>query len=281
MLHTSRNYVDDAGPFLKWAGGKGGLIRQYSAHFPPRERFGRYYEPFLGSAAVFFYLQPTNACLADVNEKLVELYRVVQNNVEALIEALKVHRNEKDYYYRIRAQEPTRLTSIQRAARLIFLNKTCFNGLYRENRKGQFNVPFGRYENPTICDAERLRASSRALQGVELRVADFEEVVADASPGDLIYFDPPYAPLSTTSNFTSYNKHGFGFDDQKRLAETFQQLTARGCLVMLSNSSAPVIYELYGGLGYNLIEIAARRSINSRADGRGAIKELLITNFSR
>ena len=241
---------------------------------------GRYFEPFTGSAAVFFHLQPADACLADVNQNLVEVYQVVQQDVEGLIQSLKVHYNERDYFYQIRAQDPAELSAVERAARLIFLNRTCYNGLYRENSKGQFNVPFGRYDNPTICDEARLRRASQALQGVELVAGDFEQVVTPAGPGDFIYFDPPYVPLSATSNFTSYSRTGFDIDDQRRLAGVIGQLTQRGCFVMLSNSSTALVYELYEQPVFRLVPIQARRSINSKAEGRGPVKELLILNYA-
>ena len=271
--------VEGARPFLKWAGGKRRLLAQYAEHFPLPSNIGRYYEPFIGSAAVFFYLQPADAWLADVNRNLVEVYQVVQQNVEALIQCLKKHVNERDYYYRVRNQDPAQLNAAQRAARLIFLNRTCYNGLYRENQKGQFNVPFGRYDNPTICDEGRLRLASRALRGVELTVGDFEDVVDPAGTGDFVYFDPPYVPLSDTSSFTAYNRYGFDLGDQRRLAEVIGRLTRRGCRVMLSNSSAPLVYELYDRPEYRLVPIQARRSINSKAQGRGPVKELLILNY--
>lgn len=279
MTTRSRNYVVDVAPFLKWAGGKSRLLRQYQPYFPTPERMGHYYEPFIGSAAVFFHLQPRPACLSDANRKLVDVYAIVQQEVEALIEALQAHRNEHDYYYKVRAQDPAGLSPVERAARLIFLNRTCYNGLYRENKKGEFNVPFGRYSNPTICNAGRLRSASRALQGVELTVGDFEAVTGRAGAGDFIYFDPPYAPLSATSNFTSYSRDGFGLEDQRRLAETFHLLTARGCNIMLSNSESALVYELYGRRGYRLIPISARRNINSKGDRRGPVTELLILNY--
>jgi DNA adenine methylase len=272
-------YVDNARPFLKWAGGKRQLLKQYAPYLLKREAVQRYFEPFAGSAAVYFHLQPANACLADVNEKLVEIYRVVQNNVEGLIEILGRFRNEEAEYYQVRSQNPAELSGVERAARLIYLNKTCYNGLYRENKKGAFNVPFGRYKNPTICDPARLRTSSAALQGVKLQVDDFAEVVSPAGPGDFVYFDPPYAPLNTTSNFTSYNYRGFDADDQQRLSTTFDLLASEGCHVMLSNSRTPLILELYEGKGYRIVEIQARRFINSKADGRGPVTELLILNY--
>jgi DNA adenine methylase len=278
MCSAPTAYVENAQPFLKWAGGKSRLIRQYAPYLPQRDEVRRYFEPFIGSAALFFHLQPACAILADVNEKLVEVYRVVQQEVVALILALHGHQNTADYYYGVRALDPLQLTPVERAARLIYLNRTCYNGLFRENRSGQFNVPFGRYMNPTICDEGRLRTASRALQGACLSVADFAAVVEDAGPGDFVYFDPPYDPLSRTSSFTHYNGPGFTADDQIRLAETFFELDRRGCRVLLSNASTPLIHQLYGGRGYRFVPVQARRNINSKANGRGSVTELLIGN---
>jgi DNA adenine methylase len=219
--------------------------------------------------------------LFDTNPALIEVYEVVRDEVERLIEALQQHQNEKTHYYAVRAQDPARLSAAERAARFIYLNRTGYNGLYRVNRRGQYNVPFGRHKNPVICDRENLRAVSRALQTTRLAVADFEAATEQAGPDDLIYFDPPYAPLSATANFTSYTRSGFFAADQTRLAQRFHQLHERGCFLMLSNSSAPLIYELYQGRGYRLTEIQARRAINSAAHKRGPVTELLITNFPR
>lgn len=271
--------IADARPFLKWAGGKTRLLKQYEPYFPPRTEVRRYYEPFIGSAAVFFHLQPRPAVLADCNARLVEVYQAVQTDVMAVIAALNVHHNDADYYYEIRAQDPATLSLPERAARLIFLNKTCYNGLYRENSRGHFNVPFGRYKNPKICDERRLRLAAMALQGVALQVGDFAAMVETAAAGDFVYLDPPYAPLSATSSFTSYHQDGFGTADQQRLAQTMADLTARGVRAMLSNSSAPLIDELYPEGLYVRIDIAARRNINSKATGRGPVKERLILNY--
>lgn len=239
----------------------------------------RYFEPFIGSAALFFHLQPLRARLSDYNWKLVETYQIVRDHPDDLIAALQPHRNEKKYYYRIRSQNPKNLSPVERAARLIYMNKTCYNGLYRENQKGQFNVPFGRYKRPKICDEDRLHAASRALQGVELCDADFSEAIRDAGEGDFVYFDPPYVPLNATSSFTSYSRYGFNDEDHHRLAQIFHELTARGCRVMLSNSSAPLVRDLYTGHGYVIKEVQARRNINSKAHKRGPVTELLIMNY--
>ncbi len=278
MAHPSA-YVNSARPFLKWAGGKQRLLPQYAPIFPPREKIKRYFEPFIGSGAVFFHYQFPQAHLSDRNEKLIEVYKMVRDQTEQVIAALQGHRNEADYYYAMRAQEPAGLSSVERAARLIYLNKTCYNGLYRENSKGAFNVPFGRYHNPKICDEPRLRAAAAALRGVDLRAVDFAKAVETAVPHDFVYFDPPYVPLSQTSNFTSYNGAGFDYDDQVRLAETVHRLTAVGVRVAVSNSSADLVYDLYNQPAYRLIEIQARRNINSQADKRGPVKELLIVNY--
>jgi DNA adenine methylase len=278
MLDYSTTYVEGAVPFLKWAGGKGQLLKQYKEFLPLRKQIRRYFEPFIGSAAVFFYLQPSNALLADSNKILIETYRVIQNDVDNLIRVLGNHKNDETYFYQVRALNPNQMSVVERAARFIYLNKTCYNGLYRENKKGEFNVPFGRYANPTICDPERLRTASRALQGVELSIADFEEATAGCDIGDFIYFDPPYIPITATSSFTSYNRDGFTVNDHVRLAETFHRLASKGCSVMLSNSSAPLVYDLYSGRGYTITEIEARRSINSNPNRRGPITELFISN---
>ncbi len=279
MSDETHSYVNGTSPILKWAGGKQRLLRQYAPHFPEKSAVHRYFEPFIGGGAVFFHLQYPNSTLSDRNEKLIELYRMVQRDVEGVIDALKPHRNEADYYYQVRSQDPATLTAVERAARIIFLNKTCYNGLYRENQKGIFNVPFGRYSNPKICDERKLRAASHALQGVDLVTGDFDELAKIAEAGDFYYLDPPYAPLNGTSNFTTYSKSGFDEDDQRRLADMVHSLTDKGCFVMLSNSSAELVYDLYQGHGYRFIPIKARRMINSKGDRRGHVKELLILNF--
>ena len=279
MITDPPKAKNDARPFLKWAGGKSQLLKQYAPYFPDRGQIHHYYEPFLGSAAVFFRLHPENAFLSDVNRNLVEVYEIVQKNVEQLIGVLGEYTNSEQEFYRIRSLVPSELSRIERAARLIYLNKTCYNGLYRENKRGEFNVPFGRYKNPKICDSSRLRMASTALKGVNLRTADFTKAVASAGQGDFVYLDPPYAPVNRTSSFTSYNHLGFDEIDQRRLASTFDELSSRGCRVMQSNSNTPLVHELYGGKGYRLVEISARRFINSKGDGRGPVTELLVLNY--
>ena len=275
-----------ARPFLKWAGGKTQLLRHLLAEAP--QRIATYYEPFVGGGALFFALQEEGrfdrAVLSDSNEELINAYIQVRDHVDDLIAALEVHqrkyrarRGERrpGYYYAIRDKRPT--CSIGSAARMVFLNKTCFNGLYRVNAKGEFNVPHGRYENPTICDGDGLRAASAALQGAELRVADFDDAVGSAGPGDFAYFDPPYVPVSETAHFTAYTASEFGVDEQARLAATAEAVRARGACALLSNSGHPDVARLYEGGGFHLATVEAARAINSNPDARGAVREYLIS----
>jgi len=267
-------------PFIKWVGGKTQLLRELARRIP--NDVNRYYEPFLGGGALFFYLQPKAAVLTDINADLITLYTVIRDDVEALIDDMGQHVYEKDYYYRLRSADRTvdyqTWTAVQRASRLIYLNKTCYNGLYRVNSKGQFNVPFGRYTNPTILDAGNLRACHRALQGIEIKQADFRNVKAVAQPGDFVYFDPPYAPLSATANFTGYTKDGFDGDMQYALRDLCRELDRKGVRFMMSNSSAPLVLDLYAEFSPDLVY--ATRLINSKAGRRGKIPEVLVTNGS-
>jgi DNA adenine methylase len=274
-MSTGVQQIVSPRPFLKWAGGKGKLIQQYIPYFP--KKFKTYYEPFLGGAAVFFYLNPPSAALTDINAELVNAYRCVRDNVEELILNLEVHqlRHCRDYYYEVR-QCPG-VTNIEKAARLIYLNKTCFNGLYRENSKGVFNVPIGKYKNPKICNPALLRSVSAALQNAQINVRPFEDILEHASScDDFVYFDPPYHPLSPTSNFTAYSRYSFTQDDQIRLKYVFAELAERGVKVMLSNSDCPFIRELYSD--FNINSIIAPRLINSDARKRGKITEVVITS---
>jgi len=262
-------------PFLKWAGGKGQLLGQYGPLFP--RRFGRYHEPFVGGGAVFFHLLPPRATLSDANAELVDCFVAVRDDVNAVIRTLGRHRYEKDYYYAVRAQDPAKLEPAARAARTIFLNRTGFNGLYRVNSKGGFNVPFGRYANPTICDAPNLRACARVLRRATILQAPFASILERARRDDFVYFDPPYQPLSKTAYFTAYGAGGFREDDQRELARVYAALDRRGVLVMLSNSDTPLTRELYRG--FRVVEVQATRAINSKAARRGAITELVALNY--
>jgi DNA adenine methylase len=262
-------------PFLKWVGGKGQLLEQFRDLLPAP--FGRYFEPFLGGGAVFFSLAPPTAVLSDVNGELIDCYRAIRDSVEDVIEALGAHRYEKEHYYAVRSLDPMALALPERAARTIFLNRTGYNGLYRVNKRGLFNVPFGRYSNPRICHSENLRACSRALAGVETVCGGFADAVASATRGDFVYFDPPYVPVSTTANFTSYAAGQFGSADQERLADVFARLAHRGVLVMLSNSDTPAVRDLYRG--FRIERVAAARSVNSNPEGRGKVAEVVVRSF--
>ena len=265
-------------PFLKWAGGKGRLIEQYHAFFP--KKIGRYHEPFLGGGAVFFHLSARcrQSVLADLNEELVNVYCCVRDDVETLIDLLQVHQDRHchDYYYSMRAQGALR-SPTRRAARLVYLNKTCFNGLYRENSKGLFNVPIGRYKNPKICAPELLRSASAALQVADISERPFDAVTEHAtSDRDFVYFDPPYHPLSDTSNFTGYSRYQFGEQQQRELKTVIEALSDRNVKVLASNSDCPFIRDLYQG--FKVETISAARSINSKASKRGKITEVLLIN---
>jgi DNA adenine methylase len=275
-----------AKPFLKWAGGKQQLLEQYNQYFPPK--IERYFEPFLGGGAVYFYLWNKKAItgeafLFDNNKELVNVYQVVKRNVDELIELLAIHqaKHNKDYYYKIRDldRKQKNLSNIEIAARTIYLNKTCFNGLYRVNSKGQFNVPMGSYKNPTILNPDVLRAASEALSDAVIVHRDFQSIIEIAGPKDFVYFDPPYDPVSKTSNFTSYTAGNFGDEDQRNLASIYKELSKKKCLCMLSNSYTPFIVELYKNPNFRIEPVLANRAINSKADGRGPIKEVLILNY--
>ncbi len=270
-------------PFLKWAGGKRQLLPELIARVIQAGTFARYHEPFVGGAALYFELAGRDqlgyrpAHLSDVNSRLIEIYRSVQCEPDAVIAALRDHKRQhsEEHYYATRAQVPNSETD--RAARIIYLNRTCFNGLYRENSRGEFNVPMGRYVNPLICDEDNLRAASRALAKAKLHCRGFQEAAKDVKEGDFVYFDPPYDPLSATSVFTSYHQDNFGVEDQRQLAETFKVLHQRGAKLLLSNSDTPLIRSLYAD--FTIEEVQATRNLNSRADRRGKITELLVRNY--
>ena len=273
-----------AKPFLKWAGGKQRLLGQFEAFFPAV--FSRYLEPFVGGAAVFFHLAnagrlPRQVLLVDHNEELINTYRAVRDRLSELMDILAVHqeRHGPDYYYHVRSldRQGAGLGDVERAARTIYLNRTCYNGLYRVNSRGHFNVPLGSYKNPTILDRETLLAASRSLRNVKLEVRDFRTLVELGQRGDYLYFDPPYHPLSKTASFTGYTAGNFREGDQRDLAEVFARLSEKGCLCMLSNSYTPLILELYRG--FRVETVAASRAINSDGNGRGTVQEVVVLNY--
>jgi DNA adenine methylase len=266
-----------ARPFIKWAGGKRRLLEQYSPFLPSISQFNHYFEPFLGGGAVFFHLRTPKALLADLNADLINCYRMVRDNPEELIDALSKHKTSEQYFYKIRELVPETLSPLDRASRFIYLNKTCYNGLYRVNKQGQFNVPYGRYKKPLICDTEVIKAASQALKNIQLTVSSFEKTVEKAQKRDFIYLDPPYVPLSPTASFTSYTSTNFTEQDQLRLSLLVRELDKKGCLVMLSNSDTKLVRDLYQGL--SIITVQCPRSINSNPFARGTVTELLIKNY--
>jgi DNA adenine methylase len=260
-------------PFLKWAGGKSKLVPEILQRFP--SIFRRYHEPFLGGGAVFFALGPRLATLSDLNAELVHTYTSIRDDVDAVIDALGDHEANEEHYYAVRALAPSTLGPVEVAARTIFLNRTCYNGLYRVNSKGRFNVPFGRYANPRIINPENLHAVSEALQGVDIRHQSVFDVGDRVRPGDVVYFDPPYDPVSPTASFTAY-AGTFGRQEQIRLCELFTELAHRGVHVVLSNSDTPFIRALYRA--FQVDTVHCRRAINSRADRRGPVTEVLVSS---
>jgi DNA adenine methylase len=265
-----------AAPFLKWAGGKSQLLADILSRLPLQIE-GTYFEPFIGGGAVFFELARQKriryARLSDRNAELVTTYKAIRDGVEGVIKALAAHKNDEAHYYEVRAVDPATLTPAQCAARTIFLNRVGYNGLYRVNSRGLFNVPFGRYRNPKICDPDALRRVSQSLQIADIVVADFEESCARAVAGDVVYLDPPYVPVSKTASFTSYSGR-FDEKEHQRLAETFARLVDAGAFVLLSNSDTELSRSLYAG--FKIDTVNATRAINSRADRRGVVREVLV-----
>jgi len=260
-------------PVLKWAGGKRQLIPQLVARMP--DSYGTYLEPFFGGGALFFHLQPNCSVISDANTELINLYKAIVSNLEALIPELQQHKNDSEYYYGLRAQDVTRLTSVQAAARTLFLNRTCFNGLYRVNKKGQFNVPFGNYNNPTICDEKALFMAATLLKKSTIIGADYRHVMNQyAKPNDFVFLDPPYHPVSQYSDFKRYTKEQFGEQDQIDLANEVEKLHDNGCHVILTNSNSELILDLYKN--YKLDVVDSKRNINSKANRRMG-KDVIVT----
>lgn len=274
-------------PYLKWAGGKRQLLPEIKRQMPACIRADTYYEPFVGAGALLFDVQPPKAVINDLNTQLILTYRVIREQVDELIEILKKHQenNSKEYFYRIRSLDRDeeafqRLSDVEKAARLIFLNKTCYNGLYRVNSQGLFNVPYGRYRRPAICEEPVLRADSTYLTQAEITIrnGDFADAVRDADAHSFVYFDPPYHSPNRT-NFTGYQAEGFGEREQTRLRDVFAALTDCGAKCLLSNSDTPWIRGLYADPRFVLLPVQAKRAINSNSAGRGSVGELLIKNW--
>jgi len=286
LAQEYQQIVVEPKPFVKWAGGKRQLLAELEKNFP--KQFGTYFEPFLGGGAVLFDLlakKPNIKCsVSDLNSDLVLAYVTIRDKLGRLIESLEnhsknYHKDSTNYYYEVRKQEPK--SQIEKVSRLLFLNKTCFNGLYRVNSKGKFNVPLGRYTNPNIVNRENLITASKFLQSEKIKIScrDFESILKDAKKGDFVYFDPPYQPVSDTANFTSYTHRDFTEDDLQRLADLANQLNSKGAHVLLSNSNTKIVKKIFSSKKWKVKEIAVNRAINSNSQKRTGHKEVLIKNY--
>ena len=286
MAQEYQQIVVEPKPFVKWAGGKRQLLVELEKSFP--KQFGTYFEPFLGGGAVLFDLlakKPNIKCsVSDLNSDLVLAYVTIRDKLGRLIESLEnhsenYHNDSTGYYYEIRKQEPK--SQIEKVSRLLFLNKTCFNGLYRVNSKGKFNVPLGRYTNPNIMNRENLTTVSKFLQSDKIKIScqDFESILKDTKKGDFVYFDPPYQPVSDTANFTSYTHRDFTEDDLQRLADLANQLNSKGAHVLLSNSNTKIVKKIFSSKKWKIKEISVNRAINSNSQKRTGHKEVLIKNY--
>ena len=272
-------------PFTKWTGGKRQLLPVIRELIP--KTYNRYFEHFVGGGALFFDLAPKDAVINDFNAELINCYQQIKDNPQELIEILKVHQeyNSKEYYLDLRSADRDEridmMSEVQRAARILYMLRVDFNGLYRVNSKNQFNVPYGRYKNPKIVDEELIFAISVYLNNnqLEIKTGDFEKAVLDVQPGDFVYFDPPYIPLSETSAFTSYTHEGFSYDDQVRLRDAFKKLSDTGAYVMLSNSSSFLVEELYRD--FNIHYVEATRTNGAKSSSRGKISEIIVTNYEK
>jgi len=269
-------------PILKWAGGKRKLIPNILRLFPKNYRELVYHEPFVGGGAVFFKIKPEKGSINDINPRLINFYRIVRDEPEELISLAKTYKHDKVEFYQRRNQfNRTGLSDVEEASLLLYLNKTAYNGLYRVNSKGGFNVPFGSYKNPTIVPEDRIREACKLLEDIEICCTDFTYILDIAKKGDLCYFDPPYLPVSETADFTSYSKDGFSYQDQIRLRDTCIELDKSGILFVLSNSYVPSLVEKYKEIdNFEIHIVKANRAINSVASKRGPIKEILVTNIS-
>jgi DNA adenine methylase len=272
-------------PVVKWVGGKRQLITVIHENVP-KEKFKYYCEPFLGGGAVLFDLQPKNAIVNDLNSELMNVYEVIKNDVDELILDLKKHKNESDYFYEMRGLDRDKkiynnLSNVEKASRILYLNKTCFNGLFRVNSSGEFNTPFGRYKNPNIINESTLRAVNSYFNesGILFYNKDYELVLDSLKKDSFVYLDPPYDPVSDSSSFTGYNKGGFNKKEQKRLKECCDNLNSRGIKFLLSNSATDFIKDLYEN--YNIEIVKAKRSINSVSNKRGQIDEVLVKNYDK
>lgn len=277
-----KNKILLAAPVLKWVGGKRQLMGEIEKVLP--KTYTTYYEPFIGGGAVLFELQPKKAVINDVNSELINLYNVIKDDVELLIEDLRKHENTSEYFYTIREMDRDRelyekLSNIEKASRIVYLNKTCFNGLFRVNKSGEFNSPFGKYKNPNIVDEVTLRAVSKYFNKADIKIlnSDFEQSLKGIRKGSFVYLDPPYDPVSSSANFTGYDKGGFNRDEQIRLKKLCDKLDKKGVKFLLSNSATDFIKDLYKD--YNIKVVKAKRAINSNGSARGEVDEVLVRNY--
>ena len=279
MAVVLKKLKEETYPIVKWVGGKRQLMFELLKNRP--KSYNRYFEPFIGGGALFFELSPQNAYISDMNEELINLYSVVRDDVYELIDDLNKHDVSKEYFLKIRNLDRTPkyhgLSDVAKASRFIYLNRTCFNGMYRVNSQGQFNVPFGNYKNPRIVDAENLINCSKLLKNTEICCADFSEILYKVKKGDFVYFDPPYVPLNETSCFTSYTKDGFDLDMQFKLRDVCDELDSKGVMFLLSNSDTKLVNELYSN--YEIKKVFASRAINANSNGRGKVTEVLVRNY--
>lgn len=284
-MKTIRKSQTTLQPFTKWTGGKRQLLPVIKSLMP--DNYNSYFEPFIGGGALFFDLSPDKAVINDFNNELMNCYQQIKKHPQKLIELLTKHQenNSKEYYLELRAVDRdnriNKMTDVERAARIMYMLRVNFNGLYRVNSKNQFNVPYGRYKNPKIVDSELILSISTYLNSNDIRIlnGDFEEAVKSVLAGDFIYFDPPYIPLSETSAFTSYTHEGFSYEEQVRLRDVFRKLDKKGAYVMLSNSSSPLVEELYKG--FNIHKVEATRTNGAKASSRGKISEIIVTNYDK
>ena len=285
-MKTIRKSQTTLQPFTKWTGGKRQLLPVIKSLMP--DNYNSYFEPFIGGGALFFDLSPDKAVINDFNNELMNCYQQIKKHPQKLIELLTKHQenNSKEYYLELRAVDRdnriNKMTDVERAARIMYMLRVNFNGLYRVNSKNQFNVPYGRYKNPKIVDSDLILSISQYLNENNIEIlmgGDFEKTVEDVGDGDFVYFDPPYIPLSETSAFTSYTHEGFSHEDQVRLRDVFRKLDKKGAYVMLSNSSSPLVEELYKG--FNIHKVEVTRTNGAKASSRGKISEIIVTNYDK
>lgn len=270
-----KSKVETPSPILKWAGGKTQMLGDILERMP--NSYGKYIEPFVGGGALFFRLQNEKSIISDLNPELINLYKQVAMHCDEVIDILKEYKNEEEMFYAVRAKDWTQCDEIEAAARTIYLNHTCFNGLYRLNKKGMFNTPFGRYKNPNICNEEKLRLASSLLQKTTIICDDFEKVLDTyANKNDFIFLDPPYIPISEYADFKRYTKEQFYEEDQRKLANQVHRLAKRGCKIMLTNSNHPLVYELYGD--YKIEVIQTKRNINRNGNKRKG-EDVIVTIY--